>query len=123
MPAPPCRGKQQLLSLNGGAFPAPPDGRGELAFYPVGFAVDQRPAFDRTPVAGFPVGELGFHDEPGIDDEVQRGFILKADVNRMVLAGGEDLYKIDEFVFDFFIAVERASAVTADCGLAAFGLC
>jgi hypothetical protein len=39
----------------------------------------------------------------------------------MVLAGGEDLHKIDELAFDLFKAVERASAVSADRGLATLG--
>ena len=93
----------------------------QSSFYPMGFAVNQRPAFDRTPVAGLPVGVFGFQDEPGIDYKMQRGLVLKADVNRMVLAGGEDLYKIDDLAFDLFKAVERASTVSADSGLAALG--
>src|SRR5882672_4811870 len=93
----------------------------ELALYPVCFAVDQRPALDGTPVAAFPVSVFGFQGEAGIDDEVERGFILKADVNRVVLAGGKDLDKINGLAFDLFKAVERASTVTADCSLAAFG--
>ena len=52
---------------------------------------------------------------------MQRGFILKADVNRMVLTGGEDLHKLDELAFDLFKAVKRAATVAADSGLAAFG--
>ena len=39
----------------------------------------------------------------------------------MVLAGGEDLHKIDELAFDLFKAVERASTVSPDSGLAALG--
>jgi hypothetical protein len=58
----------------------------DLAFYPVCFAVDQRPALDGTPVAGFPVGVFGFKNEAGIDDEVERSLVLKANVNRMVLS-------------------------------------
>ena len=37
------------------------------SFYPVCFAVDQRPALDGTPVAGLPVGKFGFQDEAGIE--------------------------------------------------------
>jgi hypothetical protein len=87
------------------------------------FAVDQRPALDGTPVAGLPVGVFGFKDEAGIDDKMQRGFILKADVNGMILACGEDLDKINRLAFDLFKAVERASTVTADGGLTALGFC
>jgi hypothetical protein len=39
----------------------------------------------------------------------------------MVLAGGEDLHKVDRLAFDLFKAIERATTVAADCGLAAFG--
>ena len=59
--------------------------------------------------------------EPGIDDKMKRGFILKADINRMVLTGGEDLDKIDQLAFDFFKAIERAPTVAADCGFPALG--
>src|SRR5207302_6593895 len=90
-------------------------------FYPVGFAVDQRPALEGTPVAGFPVGVFSFKDEAGIDDEVESGLILKADINGMVLAGGEDLDKIHGLAFDLFKAIERAPTVAADGGLAALG--
>jgi len=84
--------------------------------------VDQRPALDGTPIAGLPIGEFGLHDEAGIDEEVQRGLVLKADRNRMGLAGGEDLDKIDSLALDLFKAVDRASTVAADRGPAAFGL-
>jgi hypothetical protein len=83
--------------------------------------VDQRPALNGTPVACLQIGIFGFQDEPGIDGKVQRGFVLKADVNRMGVAGGEDLHKIDNLAFDFFKAVERASTVSANGGLAALG--
>ena len=52
---------------------------------------------------------------------MKRGFILKADINRMVLTGGEDLDKIDQLAFDFFKAIEAPPAISANCGLAAFG--
>src|SRR6185369_3576814 len=74
--------------------PPPPVTASSL--YPVCFAVDQRPALDGTPVAGLPVGVFGLQDEPRINDKMQRGFVLEADLNRMGLAGGEDLDKIDE---------------------------
>jgi len=85
------------------------------------FAMDQRPALERTPIAGPPVSVFGFQDEAGIDDKMQRSFILKADVNGMILACGEDLDKINRLAFDLFKAVERASTVTPDGGLAALG--
>ena len=84
--------------------------------------MDQRPVLDGTPVAGLPVCVFGFQCEAGIDNEVQRGFVLKADVNRMVLAGGEDLDKIHGLAFHLFKAIERPPTVTADRGLAALGL-
>ncbi len=52
---------------------------------------------------------------------MQRCLVLKADRNRMRLAGGEDLDKIDSLAFDLFEAVDRPPTVTADCGLAALG--
>jgi hypothetical protein len=100
--------------------PAP--GRQHHLSIPVCLAADQRPAFDGTPVAGLPVGVFGFQDEAGIDDKMQRGFILKADVNGMVLAGSKDFDKINGLAFDLFKAIERTPAVTADRRLASLGL-
>jgi hypothetical protein len=85
-----------------------------LLLNPVRFAADQRPALDRTPVACLPVSVVGFQNEAGIDNEVQRGFVLKAHVNRVVLAGGIDLHKINELALDLFKAIERAPPVAAD---------
>jgi len=53
---------------------------------------------------------------------MERGLILKADVNRMVPAGGEDLDKVHGLAFDLFKAIERTPAVTADRGLASLSL-
>ena len=39
----------------------------------------------------------------------------------MVFAGREDLDKIDDLAFDLFKAIERASTVATNSGLAAFG--
>ena len=83
--------------------------------------MNQRPALKRTPVACLSITVCGLQAEPGIDDKVQRGFVLESEVNRMVLAGREDLHKINNLALDLFKAVERASAVTADGGLAALG--
>ena len=91
------------------------------SFYLVRFTVDQRPALDGTPVAGLPVGIFGFKNKAGIDDKVQHGLILKADVNGMVLAGGIDLDIIDRLAFDFFKSVEPPPAIAADGRLPAFG--
>jgi hypothetical protein len=76
--------------------------------------VDQRPALDGTPVAGLPISVFGLQDERGINGKMQRRFVLKADLNRMALAGGEDLDKIDQFAFGLFKAIERAPTVAAD---------
>ena len=84
-------------------------------------AVDQRPALDGTHVAAFPIAVARFKGEARIDDKVERGLILKADLNHMVLADGEEFDKIYQFAFDLFKTIERPSAVSADCGLAAFG--
>ena len=88
-----------------------------LSFYPVRFTADQRPALDRTPVPCLPVCVVGFQNEAGIDNEVQRGFVLKAHINRGIVAGGEDLHKINRLAFDLFKAIERAPTVAADRGL------
>ena len=85
------------------------------------FTVNQRPALKRTPVACLSITVCGLQAEPGIDDKVQRGFVLEPDVNRMVLAGREDLHEIDELAFDFLKAVERASTVATDSGFTALG--
>ena len=89
---------------------------------PMCLAADQRPAFDGTPIPGLPVGVFGFQNEAGLDGEVERGLVLKADLNRMGSAGGEDLDQIHGFAFDLFKAIESAPAVTADRSLAPPGL-
>ncbi len=48
-------------------------------------------------------------------------FILKAEVNRMVLAGGEDLDEFDCLASDLFKAIESPAFITANCRLAALG--
>lgn len=88
---------------------------------PVCLAVDRRPALNGTQVAALPVRVAGFKDETGIDDEVKRCLVLKPEVNRMVLSDGEEFHKIHDLAFDLFKAVERASAISANCCLAAFG--
>src|SRR5947209_15677240 len=52
---------------------------------------------------------------------MERGFVLKANVNCMVLAGGEDLHKVHGLAIEFVEAVEGAPPVAANGGLAAFG--
>ena len=52
---------------------------------------------------------------------MKHGLVFKTDANRVVLAGGENLYKVNRLAFDLFKAVERASTVTADRCLAAPG--
>ena len=100
----------------------PPPPAVESPRNPVCLAADQRPALDRTPVAGLPVRIFAFQNEAGFNGEVERGLILKADVNRMVPAGGKDLDQVHGLSFDLFKAIESAPAVAADRGLAPLGL-
>ena len=51
---------------------------------------------------------------------MQQGFILKADGDCVVFAGGEDLSKINDLAVNLFKAVELATMIAADGGLAAF---
>src|ERR1700740_281383 len=94
----------------------------ESPLNPVCLAADRRPAFDKTPVVGLPVSIFGFQGEAGIDGEVQRGLVLKADLNRMGLADSEDLDKVDSLAFPLFKAVDRAPTVAANRSLAVLGL-
>ena len=50
-----------------------------------------RPLADDVDVAGFGVGEVGGEDEPGIDAEVESGFVLKACVRDRVIRWSGDL--------------------------------
>ena len=86
---------------------------------PEGLAADERPAFDGAQVAGLPVAVFGIEIETGIDNEVQRGLVLKADVDRMVVACGVDLGVLDDLALHLFEAVELAITIAANCGLAA----
>ena len=119
-PAVSYRRQSVMARATGSCSPAAPAVASSLN--PVCLAADQRPVFDRTPIPGLPVGVFGFQNEAGLDGEVERGLILKADVNRMVPAGSEDLDKVHGLAFDLFKAIERAPAVTADRRLASLGL-
>ena len=70
------------------------------------------------PVAGLPVGVFGFQEKGGIDGEVQRGLILKANVDGVGLAGGVELDALHNLAFHLFHVVDRASGITADGGFA-----
>lgn len=83
--------------------------------------MDEWPSLDAAKIAGLPVTILGVEGEAGINDEVKRGFILKADVNRVIVACGVDLGEIDDFAFDFFKTVKAAPGKAADGGFAAPG--
>jgi hypothetical protein len=54
-------------------------------------AADERPAFDGAQIVGFPVAVFGTEIKTGINDEVQRGLVLKTDYDRVIFAGGIDL--------------------------------
>jgi len=83
--------------------------------------MDQRPALERTPIAGLYVCVFGLQDKAGINHKVEHGFILEANGNGVIVACGEDLDKINRLAFDLFKSVKRPPTVTADCGLTAFG--
>lgn len=55
-------------------------GAGEISV-PEGLAAEERPALDRTPVAGLQVSVLGLQDEGRINLEVKHGFILEVNGN------------------------------------------
>jgi hypothetical protein len=84
-------------------------------------AADGRPALDATQVAGLPVRVFRFKREVGLDHEVHHGFILKANVNAVILTGGKEFNVVQWFALGFFKAVEVPAVITADGGLAAPG--
>ena len=77
--------------------------------------------FDGLPVAGLPVSVFGFQSKAGVDDEVQGGLVLKADVNGVAVSGGEELDAVHCLAFDLFHAMKGAVGIAADGGLAAPG--
>ena len=81
--------------------------------------MDERPAFDGAEIAGLPVRMFGFQDKTGIDDEMESGLVLKADVDGVIVACGVDLRELDDLAPEFFKAVELAVAIAADGGFAA----
>lgn len=84
-----------------------------------GLAADEGPAFDGAQIAGLPIRMFAFQDEAGIDDEVESGFVLKADVDGVIVTCGVDLGELDDLALEFFKAVELAAAIAADGGFAA----
>src|SRR5438270_3691103 len=86
---------------------------------PEGLAADEGPPFDGTPVAGLPVSVFDFQDEAGIDDEVEGGFVLKADVDAVIAACGVNLGGLDDLALKFLHAMNAARRVAADSGFAA----
>src|SRR6185312_16079699 len=79
------------------------------------------PALNASPVAGLPVGVFGLQEKAGIDGEVQRSFVLKANVDGVGLAGGVELDAVHDLAFHLFHVVDRASGITADGGFASAG--
>jgi hypothetical protein len=85
---------------------------------PAALAMEKRPALAGAPVASFGICVFRLQYKARVDGEVQQGFILKADGDRVVFAGGEDLGEINNLALDLFKPVELAAFVTADGGLA-----
>jgi len=83
-----------------------------------GGGAENGPALDGLPVAGLPVSVFGFQEKARIDGEMQGGLILKANVNGVGLAGGEELDVVHDLAFHLFHAVDRAAGITADGGFA-----
>lgn len=79
--------------------------------------MEERPALAGAPVAGFHVCILGFQDEARINGEVKQGFILEADGNGVVFAGGEDFSVVNRLALNFFKAMELAVIIAADGSL------
>jgi len=83
-----------------------------------GGGAEDGPARDASPVAGLPVSVFGLQGKARINGEVQGGLVLKANVNGVGLAGGEELHAIHYFAFHLFHVVDRAARITADGGVA-----
>jgi hypothetical protein len=86
-----------------------------------GLAADKRPSLDATPVAALPVSVIGFKGEARFDDKVHGGFILKANVNGVILTGGKKFNVVQRLALGFFKAVEAAAFITANGGFTAPG--
>ena len=82
---------------------------------------DERASLDATPVAGLPIRVIGFKGEPGLDDEVHNSFILKANVNGVILTGGKEFNVVQRLALGFLKAVEAARVIAADGGFTAPG--
>ena len=81
-------------------------------------AAERGPALDASPFSGLPVSVFGFQEKAGIDGEVQRGLILKADVDGVGLAGDVEVDGVHDFAFHLFHVVDRAAGIAADGGFA-----
>ena len=84
----------------------------------VRLAANERPALDAATIAGLPVRVFGAEREAGLDNKVHAGFILKANGNAVVLAGGKEFNVVQRFAAGFFKAVEVAAFIAANGGLA-----
>ena len=82
---------------------------------------DGRPTLDASKISGLPVVIFGFQEKARINYKVQRGFVLKADVNGMVVAGIVYLHVLHHFAFHLFHAVKGATGEAPDRGLALAG--
>src|ERR1051326_1219084 len=63
------------------------------------FAVQCWPAFDASPIAGFPVRKLGEYSQAGIEVETERSPIAEQNDDRPNL--GIDLHRFHDFAVDF----------------------
>lgn len=83
--------------------------------------MNERPSLDAAPVAGLPVRVIGFKGKAGLDNKVHGSFILKLNVNGVVLTGGKELNVVQRLALGFFKAVEAACFIAANGGLTAPG--
>ncbi len=72
---------------------------------------------DGTPVAGLPVRVIGLQGEARVDDEVEKCFVLKQDIDAVVIAAGKELNALQRLALGLFKEVESASGIAADGGL------
>src|SRR5262249_9522954 len=82
-----------------------------------GCTADARPALEGTPVTGFPIRVIGLQGETGVDDDVERSFVLKADGDGVVAAAGKEFNECDGLALELFHAMEAAVGVAANSGL------
>src|SRR5437867_8955247 len=86
-----------------------------------GLAAEQGPLFDGLPVAALPVGVFGFQGKAGVNSKVQGSFVLKANVDGVDVAGGEEFDVVYGLAFDLLHAMKGAVGIAVDGSLAAPG--